>query len=60
MLGLNIDLTGQMGRRTKYQHYDVAQLVLDITTKTVKIKKLRNTNVNEDYFNEEENPLYVM
>ncbi len=35
VLELNIKLTGRLGRRTKYQEFDVAQLVLDIQNREV-------------------------
>ena len=38
LLGLDIYLGGQMGMRTKYQHWEVAQLTLDIQTKDVTVK----------------------
>ena len=31
-----------MGRRTKWQQFDICQLVLDIQTKSVEVKKLRD------------------
>jgi hypothetical protein len=42
LLGLDLFLAGKLGRRTKWQQHDIAQLVLDITTKTVEVKKLRD------------------
>jgi hypothetical protein len=41
LLGLDIFLEGRMGMRTKWQHWEVAQLTLDIQTKDVTIKKDR-------------------
>ena len=35
LLGLKINLTGKLGRRTKYQKFDIPQLVLDIETESV-------------------------
>jgi len=37
LLELNIKLTGRLGRRTKYQTFDVAQLVLDVSNREVKV-----------------------
>ena len=42
LLGLDLFLAGKLGRRTKWQQYDVAQLTLDIQTKTVELKKIRD------------------
>jgi hypothetical protein len=42
LLGLDLFLAGKLGRRTKWQQFDVAQLTLDIKTKTVEVKKLRD------------------
>lgn len=35
LLNLNFKLTGRLGRRTKYQEFDIAQLVLDIENREV-------------------------
>lgn len=35
IINLNIKLTGRLGRRTKYQEFDIAQLVLDINNREV-------------------------
>ncbi len=37
ILGLSLKLTGRLGRRTKYQEFDIAQLVLDIDNRSVKV-----------------------
>jgi hypothetical protein len=37
LLGLNLKLTGKLGRRTKYQEFDIAQLVLDIDKREVQV-----------------------
>lgn len=37
LLELNIKLTGRMGRRTKFQEFDIAQLVLDVSNREVKV-----------------------
>ena len=37
LLNLNIKLTGKLGRRTKYQTFDVAQLVLDVQNREVQV-----------------------
>ena len=44
LLGISINLDGKLGRRTKWQCFDVAQLVLDVKTQTVEVKKLRDLN----------------
>lgn len=54
---LNIKLTGKMGRRTKYQQFDVAQLVLNVENREVTIvqsKELVDQQVDEAKENEEE------
>jgi hypothetical protein len=37
LLDLKIKLTGRLGRRTKYQDFDIAQLVLDVENREVKV-----------------------
>jgi len=32
LVGIQVDLQGKLGRRTKYQYCDLAQLVLDVKT----------------------------
>lgn len=39
LLNLNFKLTGRLGRRTKYQEFDIAQLVLDIENREVQVIK---------------------
>jgi len=41
LAGIQVDLQGKLGRRTKYQYNDLAQLVLDVKTQTVEIKEQR-------------------
>ena len=42
LLGINVNLDGKFGRRTKWQTFDLAQLVLDVKTKDVHVKKIRD------------------
>ena len=58
LLGLDLFLAGKLGRRTKWQQHDIAQLVLDIQTKTVEVKKLRDL-VPDQGLKGEEHSLYV-
>lgn len=37
LLNLNLKLTGRLGRRTKYQEFDIAQLVLDVENREVQV-----------------------
>lgn len=37
LLNLNVKLTGRLGRRTKFQEFDIAQLVLDVQTREVTV-----------------------
>ena len=39
LAGLSLKLTGRLGRRTKYQVFDIAQLVLDVENREVKVTK---------------------
>ena len=41
LLGIDVNLDGKLGRRTKWQTFDLAQLVLDVKTKDVQLRKLR-------------------
>ena len=59
LLGLDLALAGKFGRRTKWQQFDICQLVLDVKTKSVDIKKLRNFDIKEKK-NIEDNDLYIM
>jgi len=36
-LDLKINLTGRLGRRTKYQEFDIAQLVLNVENREVQV-----------------------
>lgn len=42
LLGIEVNLDGKMGKRTKWQQFDIAQLVVDMKTKDVELKKLRD------------------
>tara|TARA_B110000285_G_C15104122_1_gene606865 strand:+ start:343 stop:723 length:381 start_codon:yes stop_codon:yes gene_type:complete len=60
LLGLDIFLEGRMGMRTKWQHWEVAQLTLDIQTKDVTIKKDRQDRaLKEGEKDGEEHSLFV-
>lgn len=37
LLDLKINLTGRLGRRTKYQDFDIAQLVLNVENREVQV-----------------------
>ena len=54
--GIEIDLAGKLGRLTKWQSFDTAQLVLDIKSKDVELKTLQVAEKKEE---EEKNALYV-
>lgn len=41
ILNLNFSLTGKLGRRTKYQEFDIAQLVLDVKSREVKVQEVK-------------------
>ena len=43
LLGITVDFEGKLGRRTKWQQFDVAQLMLDIN-KTDATMKIGNNN----------------
>lgn len=45
--GLSLKLTGRLGRRTKYQVFDIAQLVLDVENREVKVSKPQQS-IEED------------
>ena len=47
-----------MGKRTKWQQYDVAQLILDVQTKSVQLKRLREAGLDKGEIGEE-SKLYV-
>ena len=47
MLDVSVNLDGKAGRRTKYQAFDLAQLVVDVKTKNVELKKLRDLEENK-------------
>jgi len=38
--GLELNLDGKLGRRTKWQVFDCAQLVLDMKSKDVELRKV--------------------
>lgn len=38
LLGISVDFEGKLGRRTKWQQFDVAQLMLDINKTDAKMK----------------------
>ncbi|CDW87054.1 tetratricopeptide repeat protein 27 [Stylonychia lemnae] len=48
ILNLNLTLTGRLGRRTKYQEFDIAQLVLDIDNRDVQIIESKPEVVSAD------------
>lgn len=45
LAGINVQLEGKLGKRTKYQYCDLAQLVLNIETKTVDLKLKRQNEI---------------
>ena len=61
LLGLDISLAGKLGKRTKWQQDDVAQLVLDIKTKSVDVKQFRDkaTDAEKESKFGEDSSLYV-
>ena len=48
ILNLNLKLTGRLGRRTKYQEFDIAQLVLDVENRTVQVIEKKNEGLEEE------------
>ena len=48
--GLQLDLTGRMGRLTKYQQFDTAQLILNIKSREVEFRtELAKDNSTADH-----------
>ena len=45
LAGINVQLQGKLGKRTKYQYCDLAQLVLNIETKSVDLKLRRQEEI---------------
>lgn len=58
LLGIDVKLDGKTGRRTKWQTFDLAQLVVDVKTRDVELKKLRDLEDNQA-IQAEENSQYV-
>ena len=54
LVGLSLKLTGRLGRRTKYQVFDVAQLVLDVENREVQVVEVKKAEENVEGINEEE------
>ena len=52
LLGLNLKLTGKLGRRTKFQEFDIAQLVLDLKNRQVEVIAKPGVT-DEDFVTEE-------
>jgi len=46
-------LTGKLGRRTKYQEFDIAQLVVDYEAEEVTVEKRADGQSFEDFIQEE-------
>ena len=48
LVGLDLNLDGKLGRRTKWQAFDLAQLVLDVKSKEVVVKTAKPANDDAD------------
>lgn len=52
MLNLKLKLTGKLGRRTKYQEFDIAQLVVDVDSEQVKVERHETGQTFEEIISE--------